>query len=197
MLNNCWISWIPTYLCVWSPRSLWSITDILLVQFLMYRTRISNGYPFSTLALYGKTAKSFNLLYHSKNHPNQILCDVQTQGRLPLAKRMNFRKSSKRQLTPPLIFRKVVLQIFSEIHDRSIVYNGKNLQYKFLDWKWPPPLWNFSENSSILEGKGVPKGSPQLWKKRFFVKPLHKMVTPPLVAQPTRWSLYCHLDFCI
>ena len=27
---------------------------------------------------------------------------------------------------------------FSEIHDRSIVYNGKNLQYKFLDWKWHP-----------------------------------------------------------
>ena len=45
----------------------------------MYRTRISNGHPFSTLALYGKTAKSFNLSYHSKNHPNQILCDVQTQ----------------------------------------------------------------------------------------------------------------------
>ena len=22
-----------------------------------------------------------------------------------------------------------------EIHDRSIVYNGKNLQHKFLDWK--------------------------------------------------------------
>ena len=80
------------------------------------------------------------------------------KGRLPLPKRMNFRKSSKRQLTPPLIFRKVVLQIFSEIHDRSIVYNGKNLQYKFLDWKWPPPLWNFSENSSVLEGECVPKG---------------------------------------
>ena len=33
-----------------------------------------------------------------------------------------------------------MLQFFSEIHDRSIVYNGKNLQHKFLDWKWPPPL---------------------------------------------------------
>ena len=41
------------------------------------------------------------------------------KGRLPLPKRMNFRK--------------VILQFFSEIHDRSIVYNGKNLQHKFLD----------------------------------------------------------------
>ena len=55
------------------------------------------------------------------------------KGRLPLPKRMNFRKSSKRPLTPPPHFRKVMLQIFSEIHDRSIVYNGKNLQHKFLD----------------------------------------------------------------
>ena len=60
-------------------------------------------------------------------------------------------------LWPPPHFRKVMLQIFSEIHDRSIVYNGKNLQHKFLDWKWPPtPLWNFSENSSVLEGVSVP-----------------------------------------
>ena len=34
---------------------------------------------------------------------------------------------------PPPHFRKVVLQFFSEFHDRSIVYNGKNLQHKFLD----------------------------------------------------------------
>ena len=25
----------------------------------------------------------------------------------------------------------------------------------------PPPLWNFSENSSVLEGEGVPKGEGQ------------------------------------
>ena len=34
---------------------------------------------------------------------------------------------------PPLIFGKLCCKFFSEIHDRSIVYNGKNLQYKFLD----------------------------------------------------------------
>ena len=34
------------------------------------------------------------------------------------------------------------------------------LQYKFLDWKWPPPLFgNFSENSSDLEMWGIPKWS--------------------------------------
>ena len=30
------------------------------------------------------------------------------------------------------------------------------LQYKFLDWKWPPPFRNFSENSSDLEMWGIP-----------------------------------------
>ena len=36
------------------------------------------------------------------------------------------------------------------------------LQYKFLDWKWPPtaPLRNFSENSSVLEMWGVPFLAP-------------------------------------
>ena len=39
---------------------------------------------------------------------------------------------------PPPHFRKIILRFFSGIHDRRTVYNGKNLQYKFLDWKWPP-----------------------------------------------------------
>ena len=46
-------------------------------------------------------------------------------------------------LWPPLIFGKSYCN-FSEIHDRSIIYyNGKNLQYKFLDWKWPAPFGTF------------------------------------------------------
>ena len=36
---------------------------------------------------------------------------------------------------PPLIFGKSCCNFFSEIHDWSIVYNDKNLQHKFLDWK--------------------------------------------------------------
>ena len=79
------------------------------------------------------------------------------KGRRPLPKLMNFRKSSKRPLTPPPHFRKVMLQFFSEIFDQSIVYNGKNLQHKFFGLKMTPlPLWNFSENSSVLEGVGFP-----------------------------------------
>ena len=34
---------------------------------------------------------------------------------------------------PPPSFSEKHIANFSEIHDRSIVYNGKNLQYKFLD----------------------------------------------------------------
>ena len=37
---------------------------------------------------------------------------------------------------PPPHFRKIMLRFFSGIHDRRSVYNGKNLQHKFLDWKW-------------------------------------------------------------
>ena len=66
-----------------------------------------------------------------------------------------FRKISKRPWTPPPPhFRKVMLQIFSEIHDRSIIYNGKNLQHNFLDWKWaPPPLELFQKFIRFGRGK--------------------------------------------
>ena len=37
-------------------------------------------------------------------------------------------------------FRKIILRIFSGIHDQITVYNGKNLQYNFLDWKCHPSL---------------------------------------------------------
>ena len=64
----------------------------------------------------------------------KILTYRTAKGSFTLPKRMNFRKGSKRPLTPPPAhFRKVMLQFFSEIHDRSIVFNGKNLQHKFLD----------------------------------------------------------------
>ena len=55
-------------------------------------------------------------------------------------------------------FRKIILQIFSEIHDRSIIYNGKNLQYKF------------SENSSVLELLGIPKSNTYKNIKRCIVR---------------------------
>ena len=36
---------------------------------------------------------------------------------------------------PPPHFRKIMLRFFSGILDLRSVYNGKNLQHKFLDWK--------------------------------------------------------------
>ena len=38
-----------------------------------------------------------------------------------------------------------------------------------MDWKWPPPPWNFSENSSVLAAPPVPKDI---------------------------WQVLCHLFFC-
>ena len=44
---------------------------------------------------------------------------------------------------PPPSFSENHVALFSGIHDRRSVYNGKNLQHKFLDWKWPPPSGSF------------------------------------------------------
>ena len=44
------------------------------------------------------------------------------KGRVVIPKRMNFRKSSEQ---------KIMLRMFSEIHERSTLYNGKNMQHKF------------------------------------------------------------------
>ena len=41
-------------------------------------------------------------------------------------------------------------------HAEKALLKVQNLQYKFLDWKLPPP-WNFSENSSVLVKPSVPK----------------------------------------
>ena len=64
-------------------------------------------------------------------------------------------------LWPPPPFGKSCCRFVPKIHDQSTLYNGKNLQHKFLDLKWsppsPPPLRNFSENSSVLVGGGFPK----------------------------------------
>ena len=86
---------------------------------------------------------------------------------------MNFRKSSKQPLDPPPHFQKIILQFVSEVHDRSIVYNGKNLQYnsvmnfgKKLQYDFPKirgggskAVWNFPKNSSVLDVSGIPKRS--------------------------------------
>ena len=42
-------------------------------------------------------------------------------------------------------------------HAEKALFKVQNLQHKFLDWKCPPPpFWNFSENSSVLEMSSFP-----------------------------------------
>ena len=59
-------------------------------------------------------------------------------------------------MPPPPHIQKIILQTFLENVQKSFT-KAQNLQYKFLDWKWPqPPLWHFSENSSVLVPSPVP-----------------------------------------
>ena len=51
------------------------------------------------------------------------------------------------------------MQIFAIIDDTSVMNFRKNLQYNFPknEGGGAMAVWNFYENSSILEGEGVPK----------------------------------------
>ena len=52
-----------------------------------------------------------------------------------------YRKNSKRPSAPPIvIFWKIILQFFFGKRPKKPFIKVQNLQYKFLDWKWPPPL---------------------------------------------------------
>ena len=64
---------------------------------------------------------------------NIIMYYISRLGTPTPSKTDEFSEKFQTAFDPPPHFRKVMLQIFSEIHDRSIVYNGKNLQHKFLD----------------------------------------------------------------
>ena len=67
-----------------------------------------------------------------------------------------FRKFPNSMWPPSLILRKICCNFFSENVQKKACLKVQNLQHKFLDWKWPPPLWNFSENSSVLVLSPVP-----------------------------------------
>ena len=56
---------------------------------------------------------------------------------------------------------KFILQIFAIIDDTLVMNFRKNLQYDFPknEGGGSKTVWNFSENSSVLEGKGVPNSS--------------------------------------
>ena len=52
---------------------------------------------------------------------------------------------------------------------KSPVYSSQNLQYKFLNWKSPFPLWNFSKNSSDLVTEPFPQWAYD-WYKQYSSK---------------------------
>ena len=73
-----------------------------------------------------------------------------TKVRVP--KQTNFRKNSKWPSTPPpSSSSENHIAFFSEKPCTQV----QNLQ--FLDWRWHPPPWNFSENSPVLVPLPVPK----------------------------------------
>ena len=75
--------------------------------------------------------------------------------------RMNFRKNSDRPLTPPpLIFGKSHFNFFGKRLKMPFI-RVQNMQYKFLDWKWPPQstLELFQKKLSNLVAWPIPKGS--------------------------------------
>ena len=76
-------------------------------------------------------------------------------GQMASQKRMNFRKSSKQPLIPPLIFGKSYC-IFLEFHAQNPYLKVQNLQYEFLDLNDPPHFETFLKNSSVLVTPSVP-----------------------------------------
>ena len=55
-----------------------------------------------------------------------------------------------------------MLQIFAIIDDTSVMNFRKNLQLNFLKMRGgSKAVWNFSENSSVLEGVGFPKSDEE------------------------------------
>ena len=72
---------------------------------------------------------------------------------------MNFRKSSKGGGGGSFSIQKFMLQIFAIIDDTSVMNFGKFLQYNFpkMSGGGSKAVWNFSENSSVLDGVGFPK----------------------------------------
>ena len=67
---------------------------------------------------------------------------------------MNFGKIPN-GLWPPLIFGSLYCNFSANPRLKPCI-KVQNLQYKCLQWKCPPPFWNFSENSSVLVLPPVP-----------------------------------------
>ena len=103
-----------------SYLSLESTTMTLLIDYMNFHQKIFNLYP---ALLQSEKVPITSFLY---------LCPL---GKHPLSKTDEFSEKFQTAFDPPPHFRKIMLRICSEIHDRSTLYNGKNLQHKFLDRK--------------------------------------------------------------
>ena len=80
-----------------------------------------------------------------------------TKGRALLPNRVIFWETNPNGLWPPPSFWKLISKFVSKNPCLKPCTKVQNLQFKFLDKKWPPPpLWNFSENSSDLVVWPVP-----------------------------------------
>ena len=119
------------------------------------------------------------------NNASVFLFSWRDKGRMAPPKRMNLRKNSKRPLTPPPHFRKIILRILRQkcvisrrkcvcsfwqdcyiinypisrflyhFHAEKVIFKGPKLQYKFLV---PPPLELFPKFISF-GGPSVPNSS--------------------------------------
>ena len=67
---------------------------------------------------------------------------------------MNFQKIS--EAGGSFSIQKFILQIFAIIDNTSVMNFGKKLQYDFPKMRGSKAVWNFYENSSVLEGVGFP-----------------------------------------
>ena len=71
---------------------------------------------------------------------------LESWGRVTVPKRMNFRENSRRPLTPPPSYWKIILQFFFQTALNKAEYKGtkSTIQFFLLKMTPPPPVWNFS-----------------------------------------------------
>ena len=73
--------------------------------------------------------------YCRKSWTNQQAIGQPVLGKDGISKSDEFLEKFQTAFDPPPSFSENHVALFSGIHDRRSVYNGKNLQHKFLDWK--------------------------------------------------------------
>ena len=89
-------------------------------------------------------------------------------------------------------FRKITLQFFSfGKRPKNPFIKVQNLQYRIMDWKWPSPLWNFSENSCDLIAPPFPYGALTTLHRHISKSKLAGILRPTLSSQSL--SSWCQI----